>query len=138
MTSSPLYGVPVSLLAQLTGAHPTTARRWKRAARPPSWLARLVRLVVEGDLGEMSAAWRGWKLVSGELVSPEGWTATPGEVRALPLMHGQIAAYQAQLRLPAQGDWIEGRYARLPGALMRDAAPRPRATVAPISAAGAS
>lgn len=34
------------------------------------------------DLGEFGAAWRGWRLSRGELVSPEGWSFTPGAVRA--------------------------------------------------------
>jgi len=134
MTTPALYGVPVGVLATLTGAHPTTARRWKRAQRVPPWLTRLARVIIDGELGEVSPDWRGWRLVRGELVSPEGWTATPGDVLALPLMRGQIAAYQAAQRLPAQGDWIESRYERLPGALTRDAAPRTLASVAPLSA----
>lgn len=135
MTTAPLYGVPVSVLVALTGAHASTARRWKRAARVPAWLVLLVGVVWRGELDAISPAWRGWRLVRGELVSPEGWTATPGEVCALPLMRGQIAAYQAAQRLPAQGDWIEGRFRRAPGALVTDAAPRALASVAPLSAA---
>lgn len=138
MTSGALHGVPVGALVAITGAHVTTARRWKRAPRVPAWLARLVRVLIEGELGDVSESWRGWRLVRGELISPEGWTATPGEVRALPLMRQQIALYQVEQRLPAQADWITGDYRRLRGALAHDAAPRPRARVLRLSAGGAS
>lgn len=34
------------------------------------------------ELAQLDAAWRGWRLVRGELVSPEGWRFTPGAVLA--------------------------------------------------------
>lgn len=34
------------------------------------------------ELADLDAAWRGWRLCRGELVSPEGWRFTPGAVRA--------------------------------------------------------
>jgi hypothetical protein len=96
----PLYGrIRAQELAQLTGAHPTTARRWKRAVRVPRWLETLVRVIREGSLAEISAAWDGWRIVGGELVSPEGVATTPGEIRAIPYTRALVAQYQGQQRL---------------------------------------
>jgi hypothetical protein len=121
-------------LAQLTGAHITTARRWKRLPILPIWLARFVRVLVDGELAEIHRDWRGWRVVAGELIAPEGWTFTPGEIRALPFMRQQLAQYQALQRIPAQADLVDGNWQRLPGALQSDAAPRPSATVTSLHA----
>lgn len=138
MNALALYGLSAAMLATITGAHEDTARRWKRASRVPKWLLRLVALVAHGELGEIDEHWRGWRVVRGQIVSPEGWTATPGDIRALPLMRQQIAVYQADRRLPAQADWVSGSIDTLPGALNRDAAPRPRADVVPLRATSSS
>jgi hypothetical protein len=115
-------------LAQLTGAHITSARRWKRLPVLPQWLARFVRVLVEGHLEEIAGAWTGWRIVAGELIAPEGWTFTPGDIRALPFMRQQIAHFQALQRIPAQADFMEG-WQRVPDALQHDAAPKPGAEV---------
>jgi hypothetical protein len=36
---------------------------------------------------------------SGQLVSPEGWNASPGEILAVPLMRLQIQGYQRDQRI---------------------------------------
>jgi hypothetical protein len=134
-----LWGrITAESLATLTGAHITTARRWKRARRAPRWLETLVRTVVEGWLCAIAPAWRGWRVVDGILYSPEGWSFTPGEVRALPLLRMQLRTLQVRERLPAQGDWISGRIEPLQGALVHDAAPRPHVAVADLSAYAAT
>src|SRR5687768_8771678 len=85
-------------LADLTGCHVASARRWKRLTVLPRWLETLVRTVVEGYLYELSREWRGWRIVGGVLYSPEGWSATPGEVRSLPLLRQQLRALQVRER----------------------------------------
>jgi hypothetical protein len=97
---------------EVTGAHLSTARRWKRLRRVPRWLQRLVAVCVFGDLGQVHRAWRGWKLKDKTLVSPEGWEFTFGEIRAIPFMHAQIRTYQRLQRSVQQVDWIEQRYVR--------------------------
>jgi hypothetical protein len=87
----------VDTLAQLTGAHPTTARRWKRLKALPRWLAILVRVVLEGELADVSAEFAGWCIRHGELVSPEGSRFTPGQIRALPILRQQLVAYRVSL-----------------------------------------
>jgi hypothetical protein len=116
-------------LAKLTGAHITTARRWKRLPALPTWLCRLVRVLVDGELAEIDQAWDGWRIVAGELIAPEGWAFTAGEIRALPFMRQQLAHLQALQRIPAQADLVDGTWEKLPGALQSDAAPRPSAAV---------
>jgi hypothetical protein len=69
-------------LVELTGAHPVTVRRWKKLARLPRWLERLVRVCLQGELGEIDPAWNGWRIVRGELISPEGRSYSPGAIRA--------------------------------------------------------
>ena len=56
-------------------------------------------MVLTADLGAFSAAFRGWTLRGGKLVSPEGWEATPGDILCLPLLRAQVAAYQAKERV---------------------------------------
>lgn len=82
MSQGPLAPIADERLVELTGAHVTTVRRWKRKARLPRWLARLVRVCLAGELDDVDRAWRGWKIRNGELVSPEGASYTPGAVRA--------------------------------------------------------
>jgi Phage protein len=105
-----LYGVPIDVLCALTGAHLTTARRWKRTRRAPRWLRLLIQLCIEGELGAIARHWDGWSIRGKHLVSPEGWEFTPGEVRSIPFMHSQVAAYQARQRCIAQADWIDERW----------------------------
>lgn len=73
----------------------TTARRWKRGAqRPPPWAFPLLM----GDLGFFDPEWKGWRLIKGQLVSPEDWRISLGEVLAQRLVAAQIAAYQTENR----------------------------------------
>lgn len=55
-------------------------------------------LLICGDLGCFDREWRGWTARGGNLISPEGWQITVGDVLALPLMRQQIAAYHTELR----------------------------------------
>lgn len=82
-------------IARLCGVSVATARRWRRGVTQPSQSARMI---LAADLGCFDPAWRGWTIRRGKLISREGWEATPGEVLAIPLMHGKISAYQAWAR----------------------------------------
>lgn len=112
MDGKELWGVGARMLAERTGVSLATARRWKRARRIPAAIARFIQVAIFGELGVISRAWRGWSLRDGALVSPEGWTFSPGEILSLPFLRQQLAAYQAEQRVPRQADWLERRYER--------------------------
>lgn len=93
-------------LTRITGAHPTTVRRWKRTARAsgrlPPWLALIVA-AYRGMLEALHPAWAGWLINrrDGELVSPDGVCVTPGQVLAasyLRALCGEQAAELARLK----------------------------------------
>lgn len=48
-------------------------------------------MILRGDLGCLDPAWSGWVLKRGVLCSPENWTATPGEIRAMQLKEAQVS-----------------------------------------------
>ena len=89
-----LYGIPAETIAALCKVNITTARRWKRGKAMPE----TARMILAGDLGCFDPAWSGWAFRDGNLVSPEGWEAGPGDVLSIPLMRAQISAYQAKQR----------------------------------------
>jgi hypothetical protein len=87
-------------LAHLTGAHITSARRWKRLLQLPRWLQLLIDTVHRGRLDAINPAWRGWMINphDGQLVTPEGTSVTQGQIRALPFLYAQLHALRAQQR----------------------------------------
>jgi hypothetical protein len=56
-------------------------------------------MILLEDLGCFDPAWKGWRIRDGQLVSPEGWVAIPGDILAIPLMRAQIASYQRDQRI---------------------------------------
>jgi len=83
-----MYRKPETIAA-VCGVSLETARRWRRLGRCPEPARRL--LAVANDLGAISEAWAGWRIADGLIYSPEGLTATPGEVAAL-WYYRQLAA----------------------------------------------
>lgn len=98
-------------IARICRVDVTTARRWLRGAHcPPPEALILLELVYSGDLGILDPAWAGWVLRRGQLCSPENWTCTPGDVRAMQLKEAQVRAYRREtLALRAELDALEGR-----------------------------
>jgi|GEM_PF-6857458 len=78
-----------------------TRRRWRRRGTPPP-LAVLALRLLEGELGEISEAWSGWRVRQGELVSPEGETWTPGRLTAWVLQLQLLEEYRRRLARPQQ------------------------------------
>lgn len=111
MCRESLASIGVKELADLGGVHLSTARRWKRTGKCPRSIELLVRVCHAGDLGPIHRAWRGWRLVLGELVSPEDWAFTPGAVRSQRLLARQVQDLQRERRFIAQADWVAERYA---------------------------
>lgn len=90
-----LYGRQIKEIVRICEVDITTARRWKRGAqRPPNWALCLLT----GDLSFFDPKWKGWRLIRGDLVSPENWVITLGDVLAQRLVAAQISAYQIENR----------------------------------------
>ena len=50
-------------------------------------------------LGQLDVfGWKGWRLVYGVLIGPDGWQFMPGEILALPLLRAQLSALQVTER----------------------------------------
>lgn len=85
-------------LAQLAGVSVRTARRWRSSGRMPRAARILIALRLGWlELGALCPAWRGWRLAGGAIVSPEGWTFTPGELLALPIRYQQLRLEERQV-----------------------------------------
>lgn len=97
-----LDGIPAARIARLLGVHLDTARRYKRSGRMPRAIARYLELRLAGELGFVDTAWRGFRLVAGQLVTPEGATLRPGEIRAVPIRLQQIAELERLAAEPRQ------------------------------------
>jgi len=110
MGTDRLYGVGAEQLAEVAGVHISTARRWKRTGKYPRKINTLLALLIDGDLGPISRAWRGWRVCGDRLISPEGVAVTFGNIRAIPVMQAQIAGYHARERTHLQADWVAERY----------------------------
>jgi hypothetical protein len=72
------------------------------AIRIPARYRALASLQLNGDLGEVAPAWRGWKLWNGLLWSPEGDSFAVPEVRAIPYRRQMLQELQRQLKEPQQ------------------------------------
>jgi hypothetical protein len=91
---NPLFGFSVKEIARVCRVDITTARRWKRGAIcPPIGAVALL----EGDLGFLDPAWRGWVLRHGHLISPENWSMSMSDVLASRLHEAQLAAWRAEV-----------------------------------------
>jgi len=99
---SPLYGISAALIAALIGVHIDTARRWKRAGQAPGWRAGLLALKLDGELGAVDSTWAGFRLVRGQLWTPENAPITPGDIRAIPYRRQQLDELQRLALEPRQ------------------------------------
>jgi len=91
-----LKSLTAQQIADLCQVDLATARRWRRQAICPPKSAQIL-LMAPGDLGWLDPAWGGWLLRKGLLISPEGWEATPGDVRAMQLKEAQVSALRRDL-----------------------------------------
>jgi hypothetical protein len=55
-------------------------------------------MLLRGDLGCLDPAWRGWIVRGGQLISPENWVATPGDVLSIQLTQAQLSTYRTENR----------------------------------------
>lgn len=80
-------GYPVQLLQKWCLVTYQTAMHWKRGTRPPSRLAvKMFRLHSQGQI--VTPLFDGWRFneKTGEFVSSEGWSFSPGRIRAYEIM----------------------------------------------------
>ncbi|MCP5142906.1 MAG: hypothetical protein H6980_11195 [Gammaproteobacteria bacterium] len=66
--------------------------------KAPAHVHLIARAVMFGDLGQLSPAWRGWRMAGDSLVSPTGETFTPGQVNARTWDVQLIAELRRQVR----------------------------------------
>jgi hypothetical protein len=96
-----LYGVSAMAIASATGVSLPTARRWKKRGAPVL-RASILAIKVNGDLGEISTTWAGWKLCADALWTPEGECIRPGDIKAIPYRREMVRELERKLALPAQ------------------------------------
>jgi hypothetical protein len=96
-----LYGVSAMAIANAAGVSLPTARRWKKRGAP-ALRAPVLALKVNGDLGEISATWAGWKLCADALWSPEGECIRPGDIKAIPYRRELLRELELRLASPRQ------------------------------------
>jgi len=109
-----LEDITPELIAEVCRVHVTTARRWKRGEMPPFTALKIINLYKNGELGEVDLRWHNWKLRNGLLISDDGSSFTPGQVRAIPFMEMQIDSYKRDQRSVRQADWISGEWKPAP------------------------
>lgn len=96
------YGLSVPLLAHAAGVSLATAHRWKRQHRIPDPAARLVALLVHGELSVIGPAWRGFRLDAERIWTPYGFGVIPTEISSIPWRFAQIRALESALEVPRQ------------------------------------
>lgn len=89
-------------LARGLGISVRQARRYKAAGHMPALYGIAWALAIDGDIGAVFPAWRGWRLRDGQLWAPEGYGFRPGEIAAIPLRAQQIAHLSRELQEPRQ------------------------------------
>jgi hypothetical protein len=102
--------------AQLFGVTPETVQAWQSANLAPAEVWRAL-LAMAGEFEAVDKAWKGWRIQKGKLYAPDladGFT--PGQIRALPFLHGALKAYRRQA-VATQGAGPPENVARAPGLL---------------------
>lgn len=94
-------GISREHVRRLAQVSERTARRWDSRGAPRSIYA-LVWLAGQGR--DAGPAWRGWRFSGGLLVSPEGDTWTPAQLRAWWIERQLLAELRRRVRLSAGAD----------------------------------
>ena len=64
-----VYSLTAEVIAERCGVSVATALRWKLGQSPIPYTAAVV---LSGDLGAISPEWRGWRVLNGALITPDG------------------------------------------------------------------
>jgi hypothetical protein len=100
-----LIGFNVNEVARICRVSLKTAGRWKDGTTCPP---KSALMLLDSDLGMFDHLWAGWRIYKGNLVSPEGWEITRGDVISSPLLRQQLAAFKTELkRLRLEKDSIQ-------------------------------
>ena len=95
-----------------------TANRWKRERKLPPIARRLMQILCDGELKQLSNQWDGWNIFRGVLISPENESFTPGNVRASRLhRENAVAHYEREQILRAELEELRGMLATARAAL---------------------
>lgn len=97
MNSAPpeLFYISAKDIAALCRVDLATARRWKRGTTCAPLTALMI---LRRDLGVFDPTWLGWTIRGETIYSPDGWEATMGDVRSLPLLRTAMSAYRIENR----------------------------------------
>jgi hypothetical protein len=109
---------PLSVMALAAAGRVSlrTARRWKTSGRMPADRAPALVLRSDGLLDGLIEGWSGFRIEPGRLTTPEGYSYTASELRALTLklellaelQRRHAAGVQAELALGAPDDSTGG------------------------------
>lgn len=90
-------GLSRAVCADFLNISTRTLARWENAGGAPEWaLTRLYQRAYGFPLEHKE--WRGWRFFRGQLVSPDGLTYTPGELRAWQIKQQELDALRRQFR----------------------------------------
>jgi hypothetical protein len=98
------------VIAEICRVHVSTARRWKKGEMPPFAALQLLMLYNGGEIGTVDLKWAGWRLHNGVLISEDGSSFTPGDVRSIPWLRMQIESYKRDQRSVRQADWLAEKW----------------------------
>jgi hypothetical protein len=87
-------GLSVRHLAHAAGVTERTARRWRAKGEVPEPYRAAISARTSANAGLASHAWAGWSFYQDQLISPEGVSYTPAEIRAAPLQRQALEAYK--------------------------------------------
>jgi hypothetical protein len=94
LKSHPLVGPSPPDVAALCHVSITTAKRWLSGkTRIPHY----ARLLLTGDLGAISAGWKGWRVENDAIISPKGWVISRSDLEAAPARMEEITTLREEL-----------------------------------------
>jgi hypothetical protein len=89
-------------VAAALGISLRSARRYKAAGQLPFPYAVMWAVLGCGDLGAIRPEWRGWRIHGGQIVTPDGYGFSPGELAAVPIRYQHLAALERERSEPRQ------------------------------------
>lgn len=91
-----------SEVARITKRTPTTIRRWYRTNKAQESVLQLLSALCGFSIPSKDPAWRGWSILHGRLVDPDGNEYTPAEIRSIWAYRQMAQEYRRRNAAPAQ------------------------------------